>query len=154
MVFTFGNVTVDIDVEMTRSYYAKEPTVRHTCRCNGCQNYDDVILTAPESVLSFFKQLGLDPQKPTEVFGLWLTPENGQYLYGGWIHVVGRLLTNGNSVQPETAYRPSPEYECLVWFTDDKSKFGPVKKDFPTPILELPFQIRLPWLLNETEKRL
>jgi len=148
MVFSFHGITMDIDLEKTRAYYADRPTVRHTCSCGGCQNYDKAILTAPKSVLAFFEQLGLDPQKPCEAFGLDLKPdENGWYRYGGWYHVVGQLLEAADrEVSIESAYRPALDYEFMVWFSDDKRKFGPVSRDFPTPIIALSFQICLPWL--------
>ena len=148
MLFTFGETVMDVDVAQTRAYYSRESTktARENCRCAGCQNFDRAILQAPEGVLSFLKDLGIDPQKPCEVFGLAGVPdEKGGYLYGGWYHVVGRLIKGEED--PQKCYKPDECFEFTVGFTDKKEKMGFVERDFPAPVLELSVRIYLPWLL-------
>lgn len=40
MIFTFGNYTVDIDVEKTREIYRTLPTTGQACGCDGCGNFE------------------------------------------------------------------------------------------------------------------
>ncbi|MBQ2715419.1 MAG: hypothetical protein IJF21_01365 [Clostridia bacterium] len=153
MIFTFGNFKIDVDVEKTREFYSSDKALvtSKQCTCNGCQNYDRAIMTAPTSILDFLRNLGIDPQKPGEVFGISLDVDsNGLYWYGGWYHIVGTILEGCSETKSEdtsNAFIPDSNYNFLVWFTDDKKKMGWIEKDFPTPILELSISAKLPWLL-------
>ena len=148
MIFIFGNNVIDVDVEKTRAFYKSSfaTTPKQDCRCEGCQNFDAAILQAPPSVLDFLKSLGIDPQKPCEVFGLFDEPdEDKTYLYGGWYHVVGRMIKREED--PQRLYKPEESFDVSVGFTDERGSMGFIKKGFPAPILELSVSMRLPWLL-------
>ena len=148
MIFTFGNTVLDVDVEKTRDYYesALARTPGKKCSCAGCQNFDSAILRAPEAVQVFLRSLGIDPQKPCEVFGLAGEPEgDGTYLYGGWYHAVGSVVKGEDS--PEKLYKPAKDFDFTVGFSDNREKMGYVTKGFPTPVLELSVSARLHWLL-------
>ena len=45
MIFTFGNYTVDIDVEKTKQTYEKLPLVSQRCSCDNCKNFEKNLLT-------------------------------------------------------------------------------------------------------------
>lgn len=149
MIFSFGNYKLDVDVAATRAFYQSENacTPGQSCGCEYCQNYDKAILKAGKKVLAFLEGLGIDPQKPGEVYGLDVDSkleENGTYFYGGWYHVVGTLLEDCSE---GVCYQPDPDFDFTLWVTDDPVKMGWVEKDFPRPILELSVITHLPWLL-------
>lgn len=148
MHFSFGQYKIEVDVERTRSFYesaASIPTSQQ-CTCDGCQNYDKAILTAPASVLNFLRSLGIDPCNPGEVYTVIGEREpDGRYWYGGWYHVVGRIVKKGE----DDWYKPDPSYDFKVWFADDRTRMGWVEKEFPKPILELSIDAFLPYLLEE-----
>lgn len=159
MLFTFGKYRLDIDVESTRAFYESDSAVvtSQSCRCDGCQNYDKAILTAPAAVTDFLRALGIDPQKPGEVFGVIGEVESDtRYWYNGWYHAVGTLLecpALGDTPQAavfddENCYRPDPAFDFEVWFIDDRNHMGWIETDFPEPILELSISTRLPWLID------
>lgn len=159
MQFTFGSYRLDVDVEQTRAFYESDRAVRtsESCRCDGCQNYDRAILQAPPTVTDFLRALGIDPQKPGEVFGVTgETESDRRYWYNGWYHVVGTLLQAPVSddasktaiYDKKNSYRPDPAFDFDVWFIGDRSRMGWIEKEFPTPIVELSISTRLPWLLD------
>lgn len=149
MIFTFGNYTVDVDLKKTRKYY--ETTIYNCDCCDACRNYDCAIMTAPTSVLDFLRSLGIDPQKPGEVFGCSQDlDENGLYWYSGWYHIVGTMISGEIESKFEdshNSFKPDPDFDFQVWFTGDRKKMGPIEKFFRTPIIELSISTKLPWLL-------
>ena len=72
MLFTFSDYQIEVDVERTRAFYNSETSIPTSkqCSCDGCQNYDQAILTASPRVLTFLTSLGIDPCKPAEVYTL------------------------------------------------------------------------------------
>ena len=153
MIFTFGRFKIDVDVEKTREFYSSENALvtSKQCTCNACQNYDRAIMTAPSAVLDFLRSLGIDPQKPGEVFGYLPEPnEDGIYFYGGWYHIVGTMLSGeieSKTVDSSNSYKPDPDFDFSVSFSGDREKMGWIEKDFPEPIIELLVSTNLPWLL-------
>lgn len=152
MLFTFGPYQVDVDVEKTAAFYRSHaiPTSEQ-CTCNGCQNYDKAILQESPVVLKFLRELGIDPQRPGEVFGVTgeVDPEQ-TYWYSGWYHVVGTLPDHPEEIRNltlENCYRPDPNSDFCIWFTDDRELMGWIEKDFPEPILEMTISTHLPWVL-------
>ena len=153
MIFQFGQYKIDVNVEKTRAFYESDVPKKtsDSCVCEGCQNYDKAILTAPDAVLSFLRSLGIDPQKPGEVYG-YVDHKSGEptHMYGGWYHVVGVMLEGRLESAVESAltrYRPDPDFDFNVWFGDDVKRMGWIYEGFPTPIVELSISTTLPWLI-------
>ena len=157
MIFRFSDYVLDIDVDRTREFYARDD--RWQCDCQDCQNYDKAILTAPEAVLDFLRGLGIDPRKPAEVFNVTGMQEaDGTIWYNGWFHVCGTLVEcpetvtetlheNGSrslSYRWELAYCPDPEYPFALL---PVREIDLLPEGFPAPALELEIDTRLPWVL-------
>lgn len=163
MIFTFGPYTLNVDVERTREFYARDDIGQ--CTCQDCQNYRKAILQAPAAVHDFFRSLGIDLCKPTEVFNVTgALEEDGTIRYNGWLHVCGIIVEcpetkvetvaeNGTRVlsyRMDLAYRPDPEYPFSVL---------PVKEitllpdGFPTPAVELEIDAYLPWVITEDKSK-
>ena len=152
MLFSFGPYRMDVDVEKTSAFYQSHAVLTsEQCTCGGCQNYDKAILQAPPAVLQFLRNLGIDPQKPGEVFGSTGEIDADQtYWYSGWYHIVGTLITRPEDIKQETeenSYRPDPDFDFHAWFTDDRHHMGWIETEFPEPILEMSISTHLPWVI-------
>ena len=163
MVIKFGSFVLDIDVERTRAFYERAdiPTMSKQCECINCQNFDIAILKAPDTVLSFLRSLGIDPQKPAESFNApgTISP-NGIINYCGWYHICGSILEGPKTikVKENTSCRKNISYEYLwehKYAPDQIFDFSilPTKEadllhdEFPRPVIQLWFDTHLPYVL-------
>lgn len=153
MLFVFGNFRVDVDVERTEEFYSKfGKTVLEDCGCVNCRNYYEAILKASDKVKSFFRSLGIDPQKSPEATW-WYTDENGIAYYSLCFHVVGTLANAFDLYDPmgdnDSAKILERFYEIdkgfKVGFT---SQIVLLEKDFPNPCVQLEIEAHLPWVLD------
>ena len=157
MIFRFANFVLDVDVERTREFYARDD--RWQCDCRSCRNYDKAILTAPETVLDFLRSMGVDPLKPAEIYSVkGELEEDGTLWYNGWLHVCGVLVEcpkttcktmgkyNFYAYETNVEYFPDPDYPFSVL---PVKNLAVVAKDFPEPVLQLEIDTRLPWVLPE-----
>ena len=158
MIFRFSNFVIDVDVERTRAFYAREDveTTSEKCTCQGCQNYDKAIFTASDTVVDFLRSLGIDPRKPAEVFDVMggQLDENGQVLYNGFYHICATRL-EGEDAWVHTSESSMHLDGDRMYAVDDSFKVSfeekvlLLHKDFPTPVLQLEIDACLPWVLPE-----
>ena len=157
MIFRFSDYVLDIDVEHTRAFYARED-VRITseqCSCQGCRNYDKAILAIPVSVLNFLESLGIDPRKPTEVYDVMgQLDEDRKVWYNGFYHVCGVRL-QGEDAWVGIAEDLMHLDENRMYAVDESFKVSfeekalMIHKAFPEPVLQMQISTRLPWVLPE-----
>jgi len=84
----FGPWEIEYDREATQAAYARMET--YGCTCRTCSIFRRAVPAClPEAVLLFFEQLGISPEKPTEVIG-------GQGIY----HLVGKYISGEDIWQP------------------------------------------------------
>ena len=157
MIFRFGNYTLDIDVDRTRDFYAREDveTTSEKCTCQGCQNYDKAILAASDTVVGFLRSLGIDPRKPAEVFDVMgILGEDGKVWYNGFYHLCGVRL-QGEDAWVETAkdmkhldgdrmYAVGPDFKVSF-----EEQIHLLHKEFPAPVLQMEIDAHLPVALAE-----
>ena len=152
MIFRFGNYTLDVDVERTRAFYAREDvkTTSEQCTCAGCQNYDKAILKMPAAVTDFLESLGLDPRKPAEAFDVMGgLAEDGKVLYNGFYHLSGVRL-QGEDAWVKTAKDMKHLDGDRMYAVDGDFKVSfeeevcLLHEAFPTPVLQMEFDARLP----------
>ena len=155
MRLEFGQFIINADPEGTRAYYETDPGI--TCTCSGCRNYARAAAVFPAELLAFFHALGIDPQKPAEVY-VNCTQADGRLWYGGFYHLQGRLLrgeggwytvaagetSRTRAWDGESCYLAAEDFR--VAFTEDTALVAP---DFPRPVLQLEIDAALPWLLEE-----
>ena len=156
MIFRFGDYTLDIDVERTRAFYAREDvkTTGEQCVCQGCQNYDKAILAASDTVADFLRSLGIDPRKPAEVFDVMggQLDENGQVLYNGFYHICATRL-EGEDAWVHTSANSMHLDEDRMYAVGDSFKVSfeeqvlLLHKEFPAPVLQMEIDTHLPWVL-------
>ena len=166
MIFRFSDYVLDIDVDRTREFYAREDieTTSEKCTCQGCQNYDKAILAASDTVVGFLRSLGIDPRKPTEVFNTTgMLEEDGTIPYNGWLHICGTIVEGPDTVTErvtedgvrclsyrwDLAYRPDPAYPFELLPTRE---IDLIPENFPAPVLQMEINTRLPWVLSEPYK--
>ena len=153
MIFTFGNYTVDIDVEKTKQTYKKLPLLSQGCNCDGCLNFEKAADVLPETVRAFFHNLGIDLKRIVECYVNCKTMD-GNLFYGGFCHVCGTLIEGKSAwvnisdthtyYDPNIAYRLNDNFsisfqeECLM-----------IEEQFEAPILQIEFEANIPWVLDK-----
>ena len=153
MIFTFGNYTIDIDVEKTRQIYQRLPLITQRCDCDGCRNFEKAVDILPKAVRTFFDDLGVDLKRIVERY-VNCKNKDGTLLYGGFCHVCGTLIQGENAwvnifpnhsyYNPDLAYHLDDNFflsfqeECLM-----------VEEQFEAPMLQIEFEANIPWVLNK-----
>ena len=143
--FHIGSYRLSVDAEAARAYYAAHPLPWVACDCAGCRNFIQAVKTLPPAVTDFFAALGLDPEKPAEVYAIDQEESAALCPYGAFYHLTGEIwaglptsgccgewLTLAEGV--EAAFRP----DCAL-----------LPEDFPRPCMQMEMECRLPWLLEE-----
>ena len=155
MIFKYANFTIDVDVERTRAFYqrADVPTMGGQCGCIPCQNFEKAILKAPDTVLDALRVLGIDPQKPAETFSVTGDmEEDGTIWYNGWYHLCGTIVEGTEAWEEawEDAYSPDPGFRFKMF---PVRKMDLLHKAFPSPVIQLEIDVRLPYVLDIPFKR-
>lgn len=135
---------LDIDNKKTKEYY-DSIAIEDNCTCVYCRNYVKACESFSKNVLGFYEILGIDPQKEGEF--MEFETDNDKHLYSGFYHLVGEIVR-----RPSNKTRMWDDLNIInidnVKFTfTDKLDLVPDK--FPKPIIQLEFEVVLPWLLNE-----
>ena len=144
MIFQLGRYTIDVDVEKTKDFYASAVASNEICSCPCCQYFPNAIMSCSTIIVDFLNNLGVDPQKPGEVFG-------DKYNCSGWYHIVCTLLNgrvDGVVCDSSNAFIPDKTVDFIVWFDDDRNRMGWIEKNFPSPILEMSFSANFPEQTN------
>ena len=170
--------TVEIDENATREYYAAHIGGKNDCQCAECRNFRAAAPLVSEKVKAFFRDCGIDDMLDF----VELTPyssEKGDYLYGGWYHLVGSI-EGGKSpkiwLPPAARMRRifyklfnREKYEALVRAAEDLSnertsgilkldecfsvwfsnRKDLIAKDFPENCIQLDIDAKLPWVIEE-----
>ena len=139
--FVIGAYRLEMDAEATRAYYAthKEPWI--TCGCAGCRNFARAVESLPEAVRTFFRQLGLAPEKVQEL--CYYTCTERTVAGDCWYHLVGSVL--------EGASQPGeyPQNIAEGFSVGFKNACDLLPEDFPRPCCQMNFGFVLPWVLEE-----
>lgn len=139
-----SNWIIDIDAEKTKEYY-DSITVEEGCTCTYCKNYIKACETFSKEVLNFYKMLGIDPQKEGEI--MEFETDTDEHLYMGFYHLVGKIVK-----RPSNETRKWDDLNIIkvdnvkFTFTDELDL---VPEDFPKPVIQLEFEVVLPWLLGK-----
>lgn len=145
MIFEFGPYRVDVDVDRTRQWYKTEPTASQCCDCDGCVNFDRAADLFPERVKSFFTALGADAKKPIEVF-VNHTNKDGTLFYGGWYHLCGMLLSEGEELWQVTEGESFGPRGFQIFFKGD---LDCVQENCPRPVVQMEINADIPWVLEK-----
>lgn len=149
-----GDWMIDVDAELTASFYATCPPIVDTCGCLYCRNFFNACDALTKPVTDFFKTLGINPQKDVgEIYQLCVN-DDGTHMYGGFYHIVGSIVegqdchverpTGGYDMNLDNVH---DELDFLVGFT---TNLGLVRENFPTPALQVELALNVPWVLDES----
>lgn len=145
MIFEFGLYRVDVDMERTRRWYETEPTASQCCDCDGCVNFDRAADLFPESIKSFFAALGADAKKPIEVYVNY-TNKDGTLWYGGWYHLCGTLLSEGEELWQVIEGKPFGSRGFQIFF---RGRADCVQENCPRPVVQMELNADIPWVLEK-----
>jgi hypothetical protein len=104
-----GSWSIEYDAEATEScVHAISSGAPEECGCADCQRFAAARSFAyPASFVALLRTLGTQPKSETEIFYCGeVSPR--RHRYGGWFHVVGRLIA-----RPDAKATPRLHYEPL-----------------------------------------
>ena len=153
MIFTFGNYTVDIDVEKTKQIYKKLRLISQGCDCDGCQNFEKAADVLPEAVRAFFGSLGIDLKRIVECY-VNCKNEDGTLLYGGFCHVCGTLIQGKSAWVNISETHAYYDFDLAYHLNDNfcisfQEECHLVEEGFEAPMLQIEFEANIPWVLDK-----
>jgi hypothetical protein len=140
--FAFGHNRIRVDVERTRAWYDACGKPAAGCTCGNCRNFIAAASLLPKEVGEVLAPLGLTLLKTAEVME-WCREADGRHWYTLQYHLAGELVEKG-----EGTVQIAPE--VTVGFAEGG---GPFLKNFPEPFFQLFLDLRLPWVLDETNNK-
>jgi hypothetical protein len=145
-MYYFGKTQYTVDRDATvEAYRRADSGFVDNCDCSTCRNFrlarDEVF---PVGFKSLLHQLGIDPNKGGEVYH---NGEIGRGLhdYGGWFHLVGRLL-NETEAFSEVGFGET----FTAWMCSATAPRLTSLEDLKTVQLEF-HASAVPWILDEPE---
>lgn len=133
---------LEIDVEETKKQYLKKWDL---CDCLYCLNYYEATKSLPEIELQCFKQLGINPSQCNHL-SHFDPAENDLHFYIGCYHIVGKISHQPPSKITNSDDRIGINNTLHVGFSNNL-EFVPER--FTKPVLQLNFEIEVPWVLLE-----
>lgn len=146
-----GDWIVEIDVERTRRFYEGYHRITEGCDCLYCKNYAEAAVRFPRPVLEFFQSLGIDPAKEGEI-SEYCENEDGTHLYGGFYHIVGRLVSGPDcwvKASEDLRHLDGNMVEICGFTFGFTYGLSLLPDEFPEPAVQLEFQGNVPWVLHE-----
>ena len=133
---------LEIDVEETKKQYLKKWDL---CDCLYCLNFYEAMKSRSEIELQFFNRLGINPSQCNHL-SHFDPQENGLHFYIGCYHIVGKVShkTPLEIINSDDAIEISNNLH--IGFSNDL-EFVP--GGFTRPVLQLDFEIEVPWVLAE-----
>lgn len=138
------NWLLEVDVEKTAEYYRKEIEI---CDCSYCQNFASTVLSLEDEQISFFKNLGIMPEKPV-MLSHFPTEADNNHQYIGFYHVVGRILTGETCTM--TNWQDHHTYTLDKFAFCLSKENNQVPESFLEPVFQLNFETEIPWILEES----
>jgi hypothetical protein len=149
---TVARWLINHDPDATRRCFA-QLVVGTGCTCIYCRNFDAAAgRTFPVEFVVLLDALGIDPAKPAELCH-WCREASGLYFTGGWFHLVGSIVA-GEDVVREVNGTGTFQFEELVPRLEFgfSARLALVPQAFAGhPLVQLEFQTRVPWVLDEPE---
>ncbi|MDR7239148.1 hypothetical protein [Neobacillus drentensis] len=142
-----GSRVIEIDVKRTKEFYKNYQLITEDCGCDYCSNYLLACDTFPKDIMNIFNLLGIDPRKEGEVYEC-LENEDGTHLYGGFYHIVGRIIDGPDLWIPTEEGEEFSSLGHNEIETEFNKDLALVPDDFPRPVIQFEFQMNVPWLLS------
>lgn len=140
----FEEWIIDVDTDSTQKYY-NDISELTECQCIFCESYRVACKEFMSNVNDFFKSLGINPEREGEFAEFTLDSDN--HLYLGFYHIVGKIIKGPTNVIENWDNVKLIEIDNFKFAFSNQVNLVP--RDFPSPVIQLEFQVILPWLLNE-----
>lgn len=151
MIVTFQEWQLEVDIEVTkRAYEATQFGLAEGCGCVYCENCILQRETVyPPSVKELFTKLSIDFRKEAEIYECYELANNAN-LYAGWLHFSGKLLRGKDCKIPLESGGYTLDLTPITGDFKVGFKEGDHLSFFPngTPLVQIEFEVKLPWLLN------
>ncbi|WP_068672132.1 hypothetical protein [Oceanobacillus sp. Castelsardo] len=137
------NWSLEVDLGKTKEFYEKDIEL---CNCLYCKNYMEAVKHIDPSIIEVFTTLGINPSKPSHLseFG---EIEDGLRLYIGGYHIVGRLVEGAYCT--DSNWNDTNTARINNFTFGFKKEVSFIQDELPRPVLQLDFEARIPWVLNE-----
>ncbi|MDQ0232456.1 hypothetical protein [Metabacillus malikii] len=134
---------LEVDINKTEEFYNKNIDL---CNCLYCKNYMEACKYFNHSILKVFNMLRIIPSKPSHLseFG---EVDGGLCLYAGSYHVVGKLIEGVYCTNSDWNETNTARIENFTIGFPKELEF--VHNELPQPMLQIDFEARIPWVLDE-----
>lgn len=135
---------IDVDVDETNKQYSNNWGL---CHCLDCLNFYEFMNSLSDLESKFLKRLGIIPSKCVHLSKLVIN-ETGLHIYSGCYHIIGKIIegipVNSCSWNDENVGKIG----CFTFVFSNDLHFVP--GGFTRPILQIDFEIEIPWVLKES----
>ena len=152
----FGRWEVEADVEATAASYAQRVQgAPEECGCLECRNFAAARATLyPTAAVQLFESLGVRPIREAEI---WHNCEirPGVHSYGGFMHVIGRILSGQDVKVPvgENIRQLCPEPVTPSFSIGFSADVQLVPDCFPkSGLFQIEFECQVPWVFREPDE--
>ena len=152
MLTSVGRWTIEHEPDATAKHFA-EQAIGSDCDCIYCKNFASALDHAfPASFRALANELGIDVSKYAELCH-WDRESSGLYFTGGWFHLVGDIK-EGRDAWKNSSGSSIADFE--EWQDNIRLGFSKRLSLLPHPcdpnaFLQLEFETRVPWVLDEPE---
>ena len=142
MKIEYDGNTIEIDSRKTAEFCKALPVVTDECDCLGCRNYAQAVSAFPSEVKAFFQKLGMEPRKASEVYVYGAVDEGKAVYYGGFYHLFGKILTDGDL---GASYKITECYSVRF-----KKEINLPEEEMPKDMIQMEIDFTsVPWMLSE-----
>ena len=153
----FARWEIECDAGTTRDLFNQVLSgAPETCGCLPCRNFAAARASAyPPDVIQLLDSLGIPHNREAEIYHTHRIGP-GRHHYGGWFHIVGRIVSGLDACKQIGTTRHGPVWgfdlvkvgaEFEMGFTH---RIGLLKEPFQGhSVVQLEFQATVPWLLAE-----
>jgi hypothetical protein len=136
-----GDQIIRYDRDRTRKAYATMKSASaERCGCSPCRNFIVQRSTVyPENFRLLLDQLGIDPEKESEVYECG--PKGSLIGYEGWFYLAGELIEPGE--------RMADAGSGFQYYFRGAKRLPTLEADFGENVLAVEFLTELPWIISE-----
>lgn len=142
-----GEWLIEVDREATEAAYLHENPIS-MCTCVYCENYFAACqahTAFSPATFAFFQDLGIAPEKEAEVYAMYANPEKTHLFYGGFYHLVGRII----KAAKKWDYVPVDDQFGVFFSTENEL----ISNHFPHPAIQMDFTGFIPWVLDDRREK-